>query len=129
MNPFKKYIYKTSFLLAIFSSPAISFAQECEPGKLCNPIPKVTSLGGLIHTLIEGILKIGMPIIALAIIYCGFLFVKAQGKPEEISKAKSALLYTLIGAAILLGSWAIAQMIRDTVLELSIINPVRVLLL
>jgi hypothetical protein len=54
----------------------------------------------------------------LAIIYCGFLFVKAIGKPEEIKKAKDALLYTVIGAAILLGAWTIAQLISDTIIEI-----------
>jgi len=67
---------------------------------------------------LEGVVKIGIPIVALAIIYCGFLFVQARGKPEAIKKAKDALIYTIIGAAILLGSWAIAQLISETVLEL-----------
>jgi hypothetical protein len=91
--------------------------QICDPssGKICNPIPSVTSIPNLIQTILEGVLKIGIPVVALAIIYCGFLFVFARGKPEELKKAKDALLYTLIGAAILLGSWAIAQMISATV--------------
>jgi hypothetical protein len=55
----------------------------------------------------------------LAIIYSGFLFVFARGNSEKLGKAKDALLYTLIGAAILLGSWAIAEMIQATVTGLS----------
>ena len=91
----------------------------CDPAKtICNPIPSVTSVPGLIKTILEGLLKIGIPVVALAIVYCGFLFVQARGKPEAITKAKDALLYTLIGAAILLGSWAIAEMISATVIEL-----------
>ena len=85
--------------------------------KLVNPI-KVDDINSFIKILLQGVLKIGMPIIALAIIYCGFLFVQARGKPDEITKAKDALTYTLIGAAILLGSWAIAQLIANTVLSL-----------
>lgn len=84
---------------------------------LTNPIP-YNSLTEFIKVLLTGALKIGIPIVALAIIYCGFLFVSARGNSEKLSKAKDALLYTLIGAAILLGSWAIAQMISDTVLVL-----------
>jgi len=92
---------------------------SCDPSKtICNPIPRVTSVPDLIKTILEGLLKIGIPVVALAIVYCGFLFVQARGKPEAITKAKDALLYTLIGAAILLGSWAIAEMISATVLAL-----------
>ncbi len=81
---------------------------------IVNPI-KSTTLVGFIQTILEGIIKIGMPIIVLAIIYSGFLFVSAQGNSEKLSEAKRALTYTLIGAVILLGSWAIAQLIADTV--------------
>src|SRR3989344_1514879 len=112
-------------VLLVFFIPVISLAGghnvTCDPseGKLCNPIGGVDSIGGLIKTLLKGVLKIGIPIIALAIIYCGFLFVAARGNSEKITKAKNALLWTLVGAAILLGSWAIAQLLSDTVLELA----------
>lgn len=82
-----------------------------------SPIGPKT-VDGFIKVVLEGVIKIGIPIIALAIIYSGFLFVAARGAPEKLKKAKDALLYTLIGAAILLGSWAIAQIISNTVLAL-----------
>jgi hypothetical protein len=113
------------FLFVILiASPVISFAQNTESGnpistqgKIVNPINQ-DSLTGLIQTLLVGMIKVGIPIVALAIIYCGFLFVSARGNTEKLTQAKSALLYTLIGAAILLGSWAIAQLISNTVLAL-----------
>jgi hypothetical protein len=83
-----------------------------------NPIPGTDSVYALIKILLHGVLIIGMPIVALAIIYCGFLFVAARGKPNEIEKAKSSFIYTLVGAAILMGAWAIAQIITNTVLAL-----------
>ncbi len=83
---------------------------------ITNPLGNnINSIPSFVQTLLEGILQIGIPIVALAIIYSGFLFVFARGNSEKLSKAKDALLYTLIGAAILLGSWAIAQMISATV--------------
>lgn len=86
---------------------------------LTNPLgDKINSIPAFIQTLLEGVIKIGIPIVALAIIYCGFLFVEARGNSEKLGKAKDALLYTLIGAAILLGSWAIATLISNTVLAL-----------
>ena len=44
---------------------------------------------------------------------------KAQGNPEELTKAKEALLYSLIGAAVLLGAWAITKVVFDTVKSLA----------
>src|SRR3989338_5948445 len=133
MSLIKKNLYKLLFLAFLILIPIISFADEGEgsfppepsgtfpsdpnAGKLINPI-SVDSIQELIKTLLEGVLKIGIPIVALAIIYCGFLFVAARGNSEKITKAKSALLYTLIGAAVLLGSWAIGKLISDTVFAL-----------
>ena len=118
MNFIKKSwqkIVRVSFLSML---PVVSLA-VCNPtkGMICNPITTNT-INEFIKIFLEGILKIGMPLIALAIIYCGFLFVAARGNSEKITKAKDALLYTLIGAAVLLGSWAIAELISNTVLAL-----------
>jgi hypothetical protein len=119
--------YWVGFVPVIYSVllPIISFADghavTCDPSKgvICNPIPKITSIPGLIKTILEGAIKIGLPVVALAIIYAGFLFVFARGNPEKLGTAKDTLLYTLIGAAILLGAWAIAKMIESTVLGIT----------
>jgi hypothetical protein len=82
-----------------------------------NPI-SVNNINDFIRVILVGVVKIGIPIVALAIIYSGFLFVTARGNPESLKTAKRAFMYSVIGAAILLGSWAIAQLISDTVLEI-----------
>ncbi|OGI64803.1 hypothetical protein A3H53_00990 [Candidatus Nomurabacteria bacterium RIFCSPLOWO2_02_FULL_40_10] len=116
MKLIKKNLYKLVLLFFSFLVPAVSLAQ----GKIENPLGPDGSrtVPEFIEKLLVGVIKIGMPIVALAIIYCGFLFVSARGNSEKLKKAKDALLYTLIGAAILLGSWAIARLISDTVLSL-----------
>lgn len=127
MQFMKKNLTKTLFQIILFAflflAPVFSFAVDVGgdysggQGKIVNPLGEsgAKSLPEFIHTLLTGVLKIGIPVVALAIIYCGFLFVSARGNSEKLTKAKDALLYTLIGAAILLGSWAIAQMISATV--------------
>ena len=76
------------------------------------------TIPAFIQLILIGIIKISLPIIALAIIYSGFLFISARGRPDELTKAKKALTYTLIGATLLLGAWALAQLISDTVLQI-----------
>ncbi len=117
-------------LVVLFSViPLVSFAQGVgvvgngNPATgttpITNPIGKITTIQEFLRVLVTAAIKLGIPVVALAIIYTGFLFVKAQGAPEELTKAKEALLYTLIGAGILLGAWAITQMVFDTVKTLS----------
>ncbi len=114
-------------ILASFALvPVISFAQTggggvdgCNPeAEICNPV-KYNTINEFLKVILEGVIRLGIPVIALAVIYSGFLFVTAMGNPEKLTKAKEALLYTLIGAAILLGSWAIAQLISETVLSIT----------
>lgn len=101
-----------------FAVPVISFAEEGE-GKIIDPLgERFGTVSELIKTILEGVIRIGLPVIALAIVFSGFLFVFARGNPEKLTKARDALLYTIVGAAILLGAWAIAKMIKATVFSL-----------
>lgn len=81
----------------------------------CGGQPECTLI-----TLVKAILNnIIMPIaavfITLWIIYAGFQFVMANGKPAEIENAKKNLLWALIGAGVLLGAAGIATVVETTV--------------
>ncbi len=80
-----------------------------------NPLGDTDTIPLFIEKLLGLVMKIGVPIVALFIIYSGFLFVLARGKPAELTKAKDTFLYTVLGAAILLGAWVLAQAINGTV--------------
>lgn len=125
MNFIKKNLFHLVLIAFLIITPTLSFAvhvngDPIDPPssnssvKLDNPI-KADSINGFIKDLLQTVLTIGMPIVALAVIYSGFLFVSARGNSEKLTQAKSALMYTLIGAAILLGSWSIALLIDSTV--------------
>lgn len=87
---------------------------EVAHAKLENPI-KFDSISGLLAEILDIVAQVALPIVVLAIIYTGFLFVKAQGKPEELNKAKTALFWTIVGAIIFLGASVITQAIQGTI--------------
>ncbi|PCI20189.1 hypothetical protein COB64_02665 [Candidatus Wolfebacteria bacterium] len=118
------FILVGSLLVLISASPVqaqvsgITPTEEISiPITINNPI-KPDNLASFVKSILDVVLTIGIPIVALAIIYSGFLFVAAQGKPEKLDTAKQTFLYTLIGAAILLGSWVLAQAIGGTIAEI-----------
>lgn len=76
------------------------------------------SLSALIEGLLRSIVYIALPIISLFVVYSGFKFVFAQGNQEAIKEAKYNFLYVIIGALLILGAWALAQLIGNTVNEL-----------
>ena len=116
MKFLKKNSHKLVLLFYVFILPvSVLYARGQSPTGIKNPIAPIDSIPGLIHKILDGLIMIGMPVIALAIVYSGFLFVFARGNPEKLKKAKDALLWTVVGGAVLLGSWAIAKMISATI--------------
>lgn len=90
------------------------------PVRIINPFNCGGAANCTLMTLITSILNgIVMPIAAVAvtvwIVWAGFGFVTAQGKPAEIEKAKQRLLWSLIGAGILLGAVGISTVVSNTV--------------
>lgn len=84
--------------------------------ELDNPLQDdINTVPVLIEKILEIVVVVAVPIITLMIIYTGFLFVQARGNSAKIKAAKDALLYTVIGAAIIIGAWTIAQIIGGTV--------------
>ena len=88
-------------------------AQQSSKG-IANPLNVNT-----IQDLISVVLKFVVNLLAIAgvmyIIWTGFLFVKAQGNPKELETAKKSFVNAIIGMAIILGAWAIATVIANTI--------------
>lgn len=83
---------------------------------LMNPLkPEYDTFTKLVAGVTEAAVKVMMPFVVIMFIYAGFVFVQAQGKPEEIKKAKEVMFWSVIGAFILLGAWSFAQIIGTTV--------------
>ncbi len=115
------YTYITLWLLtALLSVPATTQAQCTGPGGnpvICNPLNS-SDVTGLISDIISAVLILSVPVIVLFIIYAGFLFVTAGGDERQIETAKKTALYTVIGAAIILGAELISTILAQTAVNL-----------
>ena len=114
MNIIKKSI---SFVPIFALSATQVFAQGDVGIKIKNPL-QVEDVSAVISKVVDWLIQIGAVAVVLAIVYAGFLFVAAQGKPEEINKAKTTLFWTIIGAMILLGAQIISSVIESTLKQL-----------
>ncbi len=89
------------------------------PGvQLINPLQSGTSLESFLGSILDFIIRIGQVVVILMMVYVGFKFVTAQGNETKISEAKNMLLWTVIGALVLLGAKAIQIGITATVQSL-----------
>lgn len=103
------------------TAPSLLFAQGATgpggSGRFTNPI-EFNTLSEFLGKLLKVIVEIAFPIIVLMIIVSGFLFVSAQGKPDKLETARKAILWTLIGAALILGAFVLSEAICGTVKEI-----------
>ena len=102
---------KKIFLLMIFGAFDFSLGRFAS-ADLTNPL-KSTTFADLVANIAKIVAQIGFPIAVMALLWAGFLFVTARGNEEQLSKAKTTLLWAVIGTAILLGAWGIATAVSS----------------
>lgn len=120
-----KNIYWVVLAFLLFSSVNIVFAQEAggsppersSSNELVNPL-RFTTIKGFLDAMLSAVVTIATPIVVLMLVYSGFLFVSAQGNPEKLVKARQAIMWTLIGAVIVLGAFVLSSAIEGTVNQL-----------
>jgi len=113
---------KKTFLIyllpVVFVLVAMPFFSQADSVSITNPF-KSNTISGLIKVIVNDLLiPIGSVVAVVMIMYAGFMFVVARGDQTKITKAKDALLYAVIGAAILLGAWVISDVISGTITQL-----------
>ena len=84
---------------------------------LYNPL-QGTTLIGFLNGILDIIVNVGAVLVVLMLVYVGFLFATTSVNPENKVKARTALVWTLVGALILLGAKAISLGIQATVTAL-----------
>lgn len=82
--------------------------------KLENPL-NVNSIEDLIGGILNVVLILAVPVIVFFIIYAGFLYATARGNAEQVKKATTALTYAIIGGVLIIGSVAIAEIVKELV--------------
>jgi hypothetical protein len=88
-------------------------------GQFENPLSgKFVTIPGFVNFVLYTIvLPLGFIVVVFYIILSGYKFVTAQGNPKLIEEAKNNFFAVLIGAAVLLGSVAIASAVNGTLCQ------------
>lgn len=69
----------------------------------------------VIQTILTKLIQFGTLLLAVMIVWTGFLFVTAGGSEDKLKTAKASLLWTIVGGAIILGALGISELVFDTV--------------
>lgn len=112
-------------LIVLFIIPSVLvFASVAVPGapsvaNIPNPLGANTTITSFIATLLDTIFPIAALVAVFFLIFAGFLMVTAGGNEEKLTKARQALLWTVIGVALLLGAKVLSAVICGTINQLS----------
>lgn len=98
----------------VFIAPVLVSAQATT--SLKNPLDSsISDIPDLLLAILNVVIIIAMPIVALYIIYAGFSYVAAQGNPVKVQEATRALTFGVIGGVIIVGAVSILAIIRNLV--------------
>ena len=131
-----RYLATAAFLLISLGMPLVSLAEtdwlfgdsgstdsnyignsgSISSGEtLVNPLQGGGTLESFLTGILQFIIRIGTIIVILMLVYVGFKFVTARGEPAEITKARTMLLWTVVGGLVLIGAVVIKDGIMATV--------------
>jgi hypothetical protein len=96
--------------LTLLLFPFFIYAQT----SLVNPL-QFGTIQDFLKGLLGAVMYIGLPIIALIIVYSGFLFITARGNSEKIKAAIYNFQWVVIGTGVFLGAWALTGIIAGTI--------------
>lgn len=96
----------------------LAHADTCTSGNcLANPLT-VKSVSDFVSMMLKVLVMVSLPIISVFIVLSGFKFVLAQGKPDDLKKARTNFMYVILGSLLILGAWVLANIIGSTVSQI-----------
>jgi len=112
----KNILNRVGWLLASF---LLAFPTVVTAGSLMNPLrPEAgDNLVSFLRFVLSVVIALAFPAIVLFIVYAGFryLVASAQGQPDKVKEINKTLLWAVVGALLVLGSWALVKAIEATV--------------
>lgn len=96
--------------------PLTSYAEvDCNatPDLCITPPTQATTFGQFIDKVLHVAQIIGIPLVAVMIIYSGFLFATAGGNETKLKTARQTFYWAVIGAAVIIGAGVISGAVQD----------------
>ncbi len=118
INLFRAFLFSGLFLISgfkfSFGDSKLDNSNLANTISFTNPIA-ANNLQEFLRQVLGFLAEIGSIFVVLALIYAGFLLVTARGNEQQLSKGKLALMWAIIGGAIVLGAWALSVGVAETV--------------
>ena len=105
---------KTAELLGLLSR---AFAQTggTTPSTITiTPPIAATNFGVVSGKIIDAMMVIAIPIVAIMVLYGGFQIMTAGGDPEKFTKGRKTILYAAVGFVVVLVAKSVSLIVQNT---------------
>lgn len=94
-----------------------TFASEASEQLKINTdsLPNVTANQGRIDDIMGVVFSVMGSVAVLIIVLAGLKYITSKGEPQEMAQAKNALIYALVGLAIIIMSYAIVVFVINNI--------------
>jgi hypothetical protein len=80
----------------------------------------VTTIPQFIHAVLSIVIRIGIPVASIFLIWAGFMFLTAQGNESKLTAAKKAFVWSCIGFGVLIGAWLLATAFQGVITSFAV---------
>ena len=109
MNKAKKILSITTVMLVLPVLALAAFSSPQEPGG------SFSDFGTVFGKVLSLIWPIVAGLAAIMIVAAGIIFITANGDPEKIQMARSALIWSVIGLVVAILAWSIPRIISTVI--------------
>lgn len=105
------------FMLAVTLSPvaqAVNLDDAKEMAENLGLATKYDTFGEILLAVLKGILSLAFLGAMIFIVLSGYQMITSRGNDEEVTKAKKALLWSVIGLLLIIFSWIILGIVIET---------------
>jgi len=95
------------------STPASSTPSIPQSLNITNPLGGVNDVTTLVGSIINFLIILAIPITAILIVYAGFLYITSAGNDEKVKTAQKALIWAIVGFAIVLVASSVPTIIEE----------------
>ncbi len=78
-----------------------------------NPLGETSDINSLIKNIINFLIILAIPITAILVVYAGYLYITSAGNEDKVKTAQKALIWAIIGFAIVLVASSIPTIIEE----------------
>ncbi len=89
------------------------FIQKALAVTLENPLSAGDTFEEILCKVGDWLIQIGAPIAVFMVLVGAFQIMTSGGEPEKLNKGKKTILWTVVGYAILVIGWGIAEVIAN----------------